>query len=87
MSRTIVNTRKIEVILIYAKKNKSHHGLPRQECGAQGINWHSADTLGHIFSTSKIRLRMRNGKTTILQQSLTGCSSIVKKWIIVILFR
>lgn len=30
MARTLVNIRKIEVILIYAKKNKSPHGLPRQ---------------------------------------------------------
>lgn len=30
MARTLVNTRKIEVILRYAKKNKSAHGLPRQ---------------------------------------------------------
>lgn len=30
MDRTLVNTKKIEVILRYAKKNKSAHGLPRQ---------------------------------------------------------
>ena len=30
MARTIVNTRKIEVIPSYARKNKSAHGLPRQ---------------------------------------------------------
>lgn len=30
MARTLVNIRKIEVILRYAKKNKSAHGLPRQ---------------------------------------------------------
>ncbi len=29
-ARTLVNIRKIEVILRYAKKNKSAHGLPRQ---------------------------------------------------------
>ena len=28
---TIENTKKIEVILIYAKKNKSPHGVPRQD--------------------------------------------------------
>lgn len=33
MARTLVNIRKIEVILIYAKKNKSPHGLPRQGYG------------------------------------------------------
>lgn len=31
MARTIVNTRKIEVIPSYARKNKSAHGLPRQD--------------------------------------------------------
>lgn len=31
MARTLVNTRKIEVILIYAKKSKSPHGMPRQD--------------------------------------------------------
>ena len=31
MDRILVNTRKIEVILRYAKKNKSPHGMPRQE--------------------------------------------------------
>lgn len=30
MARTLVNTRKIEVIPSYAKKNKSPHGVPRQ---------------------------------------------------------
>ena len=29
-ARTLVNTRKIEVILIYAKKNQSAYDLPRQ---------------------------------------------------------
>lgn len=37
MSRTLVNTREIEVIPRYAKKNKSPHGLPRQDYGNQGV--------------------------------------------------
>jgi hypothetical protein len=49
--------------------------LPRQECGVQGISWHSADMLRHSFPRTEcettIRLRMRKGKTTILQLSLT----------------
>ena len=54
MSRTLVNTREIEVIPRYAKKNKSPHGLPRHNsrllfctitCGAEWgktghWNWH-----------------------------------------------
>ena len=64
----------------------------------QGISWHSADTLGHSFATAEcettIRLRMRNGKTTVLQQSLNcvgvslegsvGKGVIVEKYVIVI---
>ena len=66
----------------------------------QGISWHSADTLGHSFTTAEcettIRLRMRNGKTTVLQQSLNcvgvslegsvGKGVIVEKYVIVIAF-
>lgn len=40
MDRTIVNTRKIEVIPSYARKNKSAHGLPR----------HSSFMIMHIFA-------------------------------------
>jgi hypothetical protein len=54
--------------------DKSIIHLPRQECGVHGISWYSADTLGHSFTTAEcettIRLRMSNGKTTVLQQSL-----------------
>lgn len=39
-ARTLVNIRKIEVILIYAKKNKSPHGLPR----------HSSFMIMHTFA-------------------------------------
>lgn len=60
-------------------KNTFH--LPRQECGVQAISWHSADTLGHSFPTAEcettIRLRMSNGKTTVLQQSLNCVGGIV----------
>ncbi len=45
MARTIVNTRKIEVIPSYARKNKSAHGLPRQ------VSWmtmHSFAQLGRV---------------------------------------
>lgn len=56
-------------------QSRQYVHLSRQECGVQGISWHSADTLGHIFPRAEcettIRLRMRNGKTTILQLSLT----------------
>ena len=66
----------------------------------QGISWHSADTSGHIFPRAEcettIRLRMRNGKTTVLQQSLNcvgvslegivGKRVIVEKYVIVIEF-
>lgn len=42
-----------------------------QECYVLYISWHSADTLWHSFPEAKcettIRLRMRNGKTTVLQ--------------------
>ena len=33
--------------------HKSAIHLPRQECGVQGISWHSADTLGHSFPTAE----------------------------------
>ncbi len=40
----------------------------------QGISWYSADTLGHSFAKAEcgttVRLRMKDGKTTVLQQSL-----------------
>ena len=66
----------------------------------QGISWHSADTFGHSFPIAEcettIRLRMRNGKTTVLQQSLNcvgvslegivGKRVIVEKYVIVIEF-
>ena len=62
--------------------DKSTVRLPRQESGVQGINWHCADTVGHSFPRAKcettIRLRMRKGKTTFLQQSLTECGLSLK---------
>ena len=42
MARTIVNTRKIEVIPSYARKNKSAHGLPRQSI----IKWLECSKIG-----------------------------------------
>lgn len=42
MVRTIVNTRKIEVIPSYARKNKSPHGLPRQSI----IKWLKRSKIG-----------------------------------------
>ena len=42
MARTIVNTRKIEVIPSYARKNKSAHGLPRQSI----IKWLKRSKIG-----------------------------------------
>ena len=94
---------KIRKTLILKGNNnydKSTIHLPRQECGVQGISWHSADTLGHSFPAvegeTTIRLRMRNGKTTVLQQSLNcagvslegsaGKGVIVEKYVIVIEF-
>lgn len=51
--------------------DKSIICMSRQECGVQGISWHSADMLGHSFPRAEcrttIRLRMKSGKTTILR--------------------
>ena len=46
------------------------------------IRWHSADTVGHSFPKgiceTTIRLRMRHGKTTFLQETLNCVGKSLK---------
>ena len=87
MARTLVNTRKNEVILRYAKKDKSPHGLPRQHLNIRNME----RKMGHKAGKKmKLLLEYDNQHSSIsdpwysnrfdetYKDVVTGCTAFLK---------
>lgn len=61
----------------YKRYDKNIIYLPRQECGVKGISWHSADTLGHSFTTEECETTNEEWKNYFFTAIVKKCRTIV----------